>query len=417
MPQVSHLCGSLEILPIEIQLLILTTISKVSSLSALVHASPTFHRAYRAYRQEVLSQVLCNQNTQGGGTLLDPIAALRSAPLYPRRYNSDREAVGLFLDRYKHGTFGYQEMKELCLDDCFALLKLERMVDYLSYDFCRWAVLAWSECKGESDPDDAFQPSLTERRRLKRALYRWQIHHNLFGTATAGEYPEDDDVASDVSDGHSGEEAAALFLLLFPPWEIEEIASLVNYSFERYRKLITGKELRKYFVVPHEMKDAMMKSARPETASYPMEGYCNHFLSLGPSFFYEILSTSNPHERRALLIQHADEYGLESLELPPPWPSQTDQFEPQDPEDKDQELQGLQFRGDVSPMSPNAGWVWLHGPASQHKHGDEKNKKLRMLGYVIWDQERLCSGGMFDLGLCNSPNKLDKKCRVINPPD
>ena len=229
---------------------------------------------------------------------------------------------------------------------------------------------------------------------MKRALYRWQIHCNLFGTSPAGEHPEDDNDDDDafyVPYGRTGEDEAALFLLSFRPWEIEEIASLVNYSFEWYRKLIIGKGFCKDLIPSYEFNGVMKNAMRPRTASNDslIRSCCNHFLSLGPSFFYEVLTTSNPDEQRALLIQNADEYELEDLELLLAWPSQTNHFASPGPEDQDLELQGLQFRGDGSQTSPNAGWVLVYGPASQHEHGDEKNKKLRMLGYVIWDQERL----------------------------
>ncbi len=50
-------------------------------------------------------------------------------------------------------------------------------------------------------------------------------------------------------------------------------------------------------------------------------------------------------------------------------------------------------------------------------HVDEKNKMLRMLWYVIWDRQRLCRDGMFDLGFFDHPNELDKQGRVKNALD
>ena len=132
--------------------------------------------------------------------------------------------------------------------------------------------------------DNAVQLSVTERRRLKRAFYRWHIHHDSFGIDPASDYFEDDDAVHDASDGITDEVKARLFLLSFPPWEIEEIASLANYLFERYRKLINGKELREDFVPSFQFGDAMLQLARPDitTSDFEIKGY---FLSLGPSFF------------------------------------------------------------------------------------------------------------------------------------
>ena len=66
---------------------------------------------YRTYRQEVLSKVLCNQITQGDGSLQDPIAALFSTPLRSRGCESKLTGIVPFLDRYKNSMFGYDEMK------------------------------------------------------------------------------------------------------------------------------------------------------------------------------------------------------------------------------------------------------------------------------------------------------------------
>ncbi len=100
------------------------------------------------------------------------------------------------------------------------------------------------------------------------------------------------------------------------------------------------------------------------------------------------------------------------------WPSRTPGSGPQDPKDIELELQGLQFRGDDFQTSPNAGWVLVQGPSqSLQMHVDEKNKMLRMLWYVIWDRQRLCRDGMFDLGFFDHPNELDKQGRVKNALD
>ncbi len=135
-----------------------------------------------------------------------------------------------------------------------------------------FAVSLWSNRKIESYSGNTFQLSLTERRRLKRAVYRWQIHYNSFGIATAGEcLEEDDDAVSDVSDGMiTGEEDARLFLLSFPPWKIEEIASFANYAFERYRTLVIGKELRKDFVPFSQINNANLESTPSEITFYDL---------------------------------------------------------------------------------------------------------------------------------------------------
>lgn len=127
------------------------------------------------------------------------------------------------------------------------------------------AVPLWSNRKIKSYSGNTFQLSLTERRRSKRAVYLWQIHYNLFGIATAGECLEEYDAVSDVSDGMvPDEEDARLFLLSFPPWEIEEIASFANQAFERYRKLVVGKELRKDFVPFSQINNAILESTPSE---------------------------------------------------------------------------------------------------------------------------------------------------------
>ena len=74
------------------------------------------------------------------------------------------------------------------------------------------------------------------------------------------------------------------------------------------------------------------------------------------------------------------------------------------------ESSDLCFFGDHVTTSPNAGWVLVHAPrySSSYMSFSEKNRKLRRLGYVIWDRELLCNGGMFDLELLGYPDQLDE---------
>ena len=139
------------------------------------------------------------------------MAALRSCTLH----SVNHQDVTSFLGRYSQRAFDVEQWEKLSFNDCLALIKLERMTDYLCGDFCRVGFSLWAETRNEKYVSNFAQLSLTERRRLKRAVYRWQIHFNLFGKDPQADSSEEQQSVSHMSDEFTEEEEAALFQPLF----------------------------------------------------------------------------------------------------------------------------------------------------------------------------------------------------------
>ena len=262
---------------------------------------------------------------------------------------------------------------------------------FLSNDYCKLALSMWSERDDDRPRYEAFEPSLTERRRLRRLLYRWQIYYNLFGRDHEGSYRSCLNARSeDWKVGH--------FLVMFSIWEIEEIAPVKNYAFERYRELITGERYRKNLVSSWGTN----KSDAPSINCFTKASY-DDYVNLGPSFLYQFLSTSSRDKRLGLLVANArgttPQMCLEDLStsLREPefaiWHGEGgDSCTNRDPDPED-----LHFKGDNFETSLNAGWMVIQSDIPG-MHSDEGNRLRRMLDRAIWDLERFCIGGIFDVG-------------------
>ena len=86
------------------------------------------------------------------------------------------------------------------------------------------------------------QLSSNERRRFHRAFYRFEIFCILFRN---WKKPPDDQSLSDASleDMDStyeldSMEKSSLFLSLFSPWEVEELACIRHYFYNYYRRML-----------------------------------------------------------------------------------------------------------------------------------------------------------------------------------
>ena len=218
---------SLEGLPVELKVLILQS-ADITTLKALVHASPSLHRAYRDQRRAIL-----NKSLHG---VLPPDLFYEARSLFkvlrlPRdvdpRLRSD--AVTRFLVDYKatrnQGSFPYETLD---LRNLIPMAKFQLMIEALASQYCN-AILSQNPVTGETCKDFR-KPTGTELKRVYRALYRFDLYCALFN----------------VQRGWTAENRerwrrsfgllaiSRLFLSTFAIWEVEEMACVGMYILDRY---------------------------------------------------------------------------------------------------------------------------------------------------------------------------------------
>ena len=288
--------SNLESLPVELQLSILYKLSDVSSLSALVHASPLYHQAYVSVRQQVLLEVLFEE--VGPFVLFDAWIVVQAQKL--ERENEDNgENVRWFLDQCKKSTLHnipLKSMKELPLEELFSLARLQRTVQFVATAFVESAISnrpIACQLKDQHEP-----PSVTESQRMYRALYRLELFCRLFNEPTRKTPQPFKDINK-----------PPLFVAFYPSREVEEIACIRDYIINFYHNSFKRNEeqLLKIYSdgsLPH----ATIYGCDPDSKKMPLPEhvlaitdqslvlflleYEEHYLSCGLLFLSKVLQAS-----------------------------------------------------------------------------------------------------------------------------
>lgn len=219
--------AALEALPAKLRCQILSQISDLEDLRALVLASPVFYQQYLLDRKGLLRRALTSTL---GDYLVDAYAVQRSVwldELHDGPGPVQAEDIKLFLEKYAgmHTAPPDVILEEFIEDD---------LIDMAGFyhALARPLVLQCATLfRHNLDPSLQVEcPSKTEQMRLLRALYRFQIYCNLFGAGTWG-YRK----VPPLEDGHA--QRLADFFCIFRPWEIEEIDCIYTLVSDKYEQV------------------------------------------------------------------------------------------------------------------------------------------------------------------------------------
>ncbi|KAK4237487.1 hypothetical protein C8A03DRAFT_44656 [Achaetomium macrosporum] len=191
--QATPTASLLETLPSELRRQVLSHISDLDDLRALMFASPVFYQQYRLDRKHVLSQVLISTL---GSLLVDAYAVQRSATLYSPPRPLPLDTMREFIQNYTSLRFA---VPELVLEDC----TLADLVDMA-----------------------AFHRSVARPLSLKcAALFLQHLDPSLKGHKPGGYR-----VVARLDPA----ETLALFFGAFNPWEVEEIDCIYTLIRNKY---------------------------------------------------------------------------------------------------------------------------------------------------------------------------------------
>ena len=212
----------LELLPPELQCLILNSITNIKALHALLHASPRYLQVYMNCREMVLSHVVSNQITPA----FVPIALNALEQRDNRKLRRDR--TGPFLPQKR-----LTEPHEIPLKTWEKLLLFHKIVESLISGFTNSRLVAlensiYSQSPPSSPPPESPGRNLSlsqlEHARLARAFYNLDLYSNLF-------YDLDNVRWRVYFD--AGLKRAVIFLQSLRDWELEELLCVRSYMIER----------------------------------------------------------------------------------------------------------------------------------------------------------------------------------------
>jgi len=219
----------LEALPAEVRHHLLSFLS-LDQLKSLVHASPVFHQQYLSGRRLLLYNLL---EGMLGVAAVDAWAVCRGT-VRRAAGRLTRGKVKAHLQRYQERrsciqTYAIRDENLTEKDLVFIVRFHWFVVAPLARRYTHWAL---SNLRSESavELDDNEALSQTEETRIIRALYRFQLCCTLFGKGRLG-------VPQVAGSRFESIEILALFLCLFEPWEVEEIACIYAFAKEKYKQV------------------------------------------------------------------------------------------------------------------------------------------------------------------------------------
>ncbi|KAH6612908.1 hypothetical protein B0J18DRAFT_414255 [Chaetomium sp. MPI-SDFR-AT-0129] len=320
--------SALEGLPAEIRRIILEELD-YPSLLTLAHTSPVFYQSYRLHQTPLLRA--CLQKALGV-TIADASAAYRSSPgVFAQERNKDE--ITKFLATAWGGPPNELTESEVREVSRFHFTVMEPLLER----FMTWSLNHFSTLEATAKP-----PSITERGRIMRAMYRFSTGYNLFYG-----YNRYDPSPMALGDF----DIISLFLFLFEPWEVEQIVSVdcwVRQELDSLEEVYSGKRQQ--------------------------WGY-EHLLATVPQSI---------NGARELLLGVLTEYTQEQRRIEQP--SERDlRAEAREP---------LPFVGDLEPdsfeskSSPPLGWTWVCEGVYYNGYGDRLGREMRQIAWVMWDEGR-----------------------------
>lgn len=311
--------------------MILFQVPDTESLKSLVFASPGYHKAYLAVRQEVLEQVLARQY----GYLLDQAEALiavRSKGMYFGYQRDDAVALlDIWRRRDEIRALDHHPISRTFepngLEETLRLQSFYRIIDFFLQDLSLNAPRPpWMEA-AQWNAQLPLTLSLSEKRRFARAVCRLQIMKNLFSDAVTGELAQFCDPSAPPDNLYEwqsgpyeelGEELAnphqmawRLFYGTIPPWEYDEMGSAFSY-FRSKVDIIAGEissDLRRlakatpcthfWDIVPEEERPGgCWIEVESDLVSFPKR--YEWLAALGPEFLYRTLRKDRLSRRKII---------------------------------------------------------------------------------------------------------------------
>ncbi|PLB53207.1 hypothetical protein P170DRAFT_423975 [Aspergillus steynii IBT 23096] len=415
---------TLDGLPVELKIIILSQIDDRDTLRCLVHASPAYHQAYLTARHQLLRS-LVERQYDGFLDLAEALTAIRSKGVL---YGFQDEKVIYLLDNWRRRD----EIRQLSppsssrhqldqpdgLEEIIKLLQFHKMLCFFIEDFStndqRPPWIQPVQWEREHLP---LHLSPAEKHRFLRAICRLQILQNIFGDPILCSDPDCpcsnmhnwQVLELDRAVGTEGirKNAYRLFYGPLSLWEIDEMGSVFGYLYSKIMGISAEVEddLRQLCKnTPSGMFcDIIPKEQRPPAceleADCNLDRLSNHFTGLaglGPEFLYRLLHLDQL-SRRNHFCENARSF----------WPgpfigysngmSRDAEFPFVDPADR-LEASGFEhFWSTLSSLDqPTVGWkkAWLlpHTPDDPLEDCVDYNRdpdKDWEWCYALWDETRL----------------------------
>lgn len=380
---------TLEGLPAELRTALLLNVPDLATLSGLVHASPVFHAQYLLDRESILSRTLLKETTDD--VFVDVYAAFGShrsrigPPMGPK--TNVRGFLGLY-SAWRSACVTDRPTPDICpLEEiCWMAWFHQSTVNPLAAHFVSWALANFRS--GPVQP--SAQPlggaealTRTEKTRVTRAFYRFEVFCHLFGDSRYERF-----MGVDINERFFSD-------LGLEPWEAEEVYFIYAFVKEKYEAVVED--------VKWDLNETSPKfddefEPEREGLAFPIDKKYGEFLSGtigngGLSLALEMV-TAETHDERLDLMTKSLRVGGDFLEEAMGSAAQRHRRDIQlnDRDRAEERRQVMLFAGDEAGAPPLA-WTLLWGGRYSNLFGGYVPDELRRWGYIIWDARRIDVGG------------------------
>ncbi|OAQ58310.1 hypothetical protein VFPPC_11650 [Pochonia chlamydosporia 170] len=378
----------LESLPPEI-LRQLLSILKLEELRTLVFTSPVIHQQYLLDRRYLLCK--CLETTLCGAAVDAYVVYQSSSADFSN--SRTREKVVQFLNSYqdRHSSAQYLNLAEILTEDeaVSMVVFFSSIIKPLAQHYSAWALANLSSETGDSLSHEPL--TKTEEQRLIRGLYRFQLSCNLFGTNCQG-------ISLKSKLGFQPVDILKIFICIFEPWEVEEIACIYTFAKEKYDQIFGT---IRWDVHEKNPKFEGQRPPTPEGAfdfdnSWVKDSLLKGTISCGLSLLYTVLFKVSDHAHLVSTMQEhivwpAGNFLEEAL-------GETAQFQRRQEglsnrDQKQQRHELLPFTGEKDPVTdelrPPQAWTLIWRGSYSNLYGYYVQDIIRRWGYVVWDASRL----------------------------
>ncbi|MCJ1402995.1 hypothetical protein MMC11_006217 [Xylographa trunciseda] len=223
--------------------------------------------------------------------------------------------------------------------------------------------------------------SSTERRRIERAFYRFELYCNLFRERKYGD------------DRFSPEEQRDIFFASYTPWENEQLACIHDYLFDRLSirafRVMTLTEIAFNDVAEHDIYWGEWYIPYFDDWDSPENFHKEGYLSLGLSYLHKIVTAETYEQRYDLIspvLRSNDNFLYEGLQTQG---EDDGQPLPEYGNDAGQIYVDALLPGSED-FGPVRAWQWAHADSSRERYYFRDDQRvLRQSGYVMWDMSRI----------------------------
>lgn len=330
--------------------MIMDRMPDIESLRSFVHASPTYHAAYRGARQGIFHSITVTSLKKCGIGMLDPWTVVTTPHIYLDTPNRD-SIISDTLHYFSMQMTRDIDTRRLEVDEALQILRLHSKIACIAEEYCRM-IISHNPLYGE--PEEPSPASMPELHRIYRALYRYELYGRLFSRGVKiTEFPLRMYITV-----YNEDDVRRMFFSLFPIHEIEEMACIHKFATDMCDQKKVPRGLT--CLGPVYLHDSMKASTKSEAD--------------------QVWQFCPPHNQ--VTFRHVIDSYERTVDIGQ-W-----------------NWKGMDMKASEERVT-TTGWIWASKNGIQNV-----DFKLRRWGYVFWDEERLVNWKINEDNMLNFPYDL-----------